>query len=290
MKCAQLDTYARNYDKQLLYASNYDKHLSYMVNEFILRIFFYPKLREYQSVLDLGCGTGRVSLRLAKTSMEVVATDVSIYMLRIARMKAARLQCPNILFVLCSACMLPFRTDSFNAVISCGTLHHLKEVKTACEGLYRVLKMGGRFYAYECGRNNPLLKSESYHPSSNEIRRIKSILQQIGIMLTVTPLVGLPVFKDYVIIDGRKVCEGESAHTERQVIIQGEVVIDGEHRQRIEKMREKHARKDELVARAIGFENKPPNVWEENRVDVCRFRRARACLDRLFQFSLTLTI
>jgi SAM-dependent methyltransferase len=65
-------------------------------------IDFYLKLadraqRKGQAVLDLACGTGRVTLPLAKTGVRVVGLDLAADMLAIARQKAQGL--PNLRWV-----------------------------------------------------------------------------------------------------------------------------------------------------------------------------------------------
>lgn len=43
---------------------------------------------DFQEVLELGCGTGEIALRLAKDSKRVFATDLSMDMLEVAKQKA----------------------------------------------------------------------------------------------------------------------------------------------------------------------------------------------------------
>ena len=51
-------------------------------------IDFINKHAKFQSVLELGCGTGEVAIRLAKQNKSVVATDLSDDMLYVAKEKA----------------------------------------------------------------------------------------------------------------------------------------------------------------------------------------------------------
>ena len=48
-------------------------------------IDFINKHAKFQSVLELGCGTGEVAIRLAKQNKSVVATDLSDDMLYVAK-------------------------------------------------------------------------------------------------------------------------------------------------------------------------------------------------------------
>lgn len=55
-------------------------------------IQFINEHADFHSVLELGCGTGEIAIRLAKRNKEVFATDLSQDMLEVARMKAIKNQ------------------------------------------------------------------------------------------------------------------------------------------------------------------------------------------------------
>lgn len=108
-------------------------------------------------VLDLGCGTGDLALRLARSApatTELVAADFSEPMLALARRKLARAGLEGkVEFVWADAAELPFADGSFGAVGIAFALRnliwrnphaeqHLAEVR-------RVLAPGGRFVVVE---------------------------------------------------------------------------------------------------------------------------------------------
>lgn len=102
------------------------------------------------TVLDLGCGTGRYSIWLARVGAKVTAVDFSEGMLAEARKKleqstgqerggepvrfiAADLHKP-----------VQFAAESFDLVVSGLVLEHLREMGTFFGEVQRVLKPGGR--------------------------------------------------------------------------------------------------------------------------------------------------
>jgi ubiquinone/menaquinone biosynthesis C-methylase UbiE len=79
--------------------------------------------RPCRAVLELGCGTGEFSRRLAQVARTVVALDLSGEMIRVARSRSARLS--NIQYVVGDLTTLPLRHRTFDCVVSLNTLHHV---------------------------------------------------------------------------------------------------------------------------------------------------------------------
>lgn len=100
-------------------------------------------------VLDMGCGTGRCSIPLAQTGRHVIATDLSVGMLRKAIAKASKSGVGNITYFLADAEDLPLKSGSFSTVISFGMLHHVTDPVATIEGVEKLLRPGGAFYALE---------------------------------------------------------------------------------------------------------------------------------------------
>jgi ubiquinone/menaquinone biosynthesis C-methylase UbiE len=109
-------------------------------------------LRAKGQVLELGCGTGRVSIPLAKAGVEIVGVDRSAPMLERARKrnrirgsrKPARAR-----FVRADIRALPFRDGSFPSVIApYGILQSLtrpSDLTAALTSVARVVAPGGTF-------------------------------------------------------------------------------------------------------------------------------------------------
>jgi demethylmenaquinone methyltransferase / 2-methoxy-6-polyprenyl-1,4-benzoquinol methylase len=101
--------------------------------------------KEGARVLDVACGTGDLSLALAKEAgARVVGTDFCRPMLEIARRKAAANDFSEIPFVEGDALKLPFAEGSFDAVSIAFGLRNLASVEAGLRELRRILKPGGR--------------------------------------------------------------------------------------------------------------------------------------------------
>ncbi len=94
------------------------------------------------SVADLGCGTGRHALRLAAAGARVAALDYSGGMLAAARRKPGA---EAVRFVVCDLqAPLPLRTASFDRVLNCLVLDHVRELEPLFAEMHRVVRPGGR--------------------------------------------------------------------------------------------------------------------------------------------------
>lgn len=101
-------------------------------------------------VLELGCGTGRVSLPVARSGTALVGIDRSEPMLARARRRVARARLADrINLVRGDIRVLPFRACRFGLVMApYGILQSLvreRDLAAAIESVSRVLAKGGRF-------------------------------------------------------------------------------------------------------------------------------------------------
>jgi SAM-dependent methyltransferase len=102
-------------------------------------------------ILDAGCGTGEVARPLAAMGCRVVGLDRSSEMVGEARLSSMRVEEPPV-FLRGDVESLPFRSDSFAAVLCVGVLDYLLPRRHGCPEdaalpaiteLVRVLKPGG---------------------------------------------------------------------------------------------------------------------------------------------------
>ena len=103
-------------------------------------------------VLDVGCGPGRIAVRLAKVApaARVVGIDVLPDMIDRASAHAVRAGVADRTeFRVADVAALPFPDDSFDVAISTFSLHHWPDPKVGLAEVYRVLKPGGVALIYE---------------------------------------------------------------------------------------------------------------------------------------------
>ena len=103
------------------------------------------KKANYEKILDLGCGTGRHTIFLAKEGFSVYATDISTTGINIVKNKAKSLGLNNIHFKQHDMRRIPFADSFFDAVVCTWTIYHgtLNEIRKTVGEIYRVLKPNG---------------------------------------------------------------------------------------------------------------------------------------------------
>jgi SAM-dependent methyltransferase len=94
-------------------------------------------------LLELGVGTGRVSLPLHRRGRRVVGVDLSLPMLDRYRAKAAALGLPPPAVLRADVTRLPFRDASVDAVLEVHVLHLVPAWQQALVEVRRVLAPGG---------------------------------------------------------------------------------------------------------------------------------------------------
>ncbi len=100
-------------------------------------------------VLELGCGTGRVSLPLARAGVDLVGIDRSAAMLTRLAHQLSKSRIRQLRVLRGDIRALPFRDGAFNAVLApYGVLQSLispRDLKAALASVARVLRRGGLF-------------------------------------------------------------------------------------------------------------------------------------------------
>lgn len=98
-----------------------------------------------ETIMDLGCGTGRHSIYLASKGFHVIATDVSETAVEHTRAKAVELGLANMEFKQHDMRNIPYEDNSLDAVLCVWTTGHgnLEDTRQTTNEIYRVLKSGG---------------------------------------------------------------------------------------------------------------------------------------------------
>ena len=137
-----------------------------------------------RAVLDLGCGDGKLAVRLAALGARVDGLDSDAAMLRAAASRAAAAEI-GVDFVVGQAEALPFTAGRFDIVVAVTVLCFVSDAEAVFREIARVLRPGGAVVIGELGRwslwalrrrirgwlGNPLWRAARFH-TEGELRRL----------------------------------------------------------------------------------------------------------------------
>jgi arsenite methyltransferase len=105
------------------------------------------RMKPSDVVLDIGCGTGSLALRLAPSAAMVHGLDISSEMIRIARGKAQAEGAANVSFHVgpFDSSLEVFEPESLDGICAYSLLHLVEDRPAALARIYRLLKPGGFF-------------------------------------------------------------------------------------------------------------------------------------------------
>lgn len=141
----------------------------------------FGKIKPKSIVLDIGCGTGTFTKIMDDFGFRCSGLDISPNLIKIAEKKY-----PHIYFKIGDAENLPFESDSFDAVLLSGIIHHLPDPSKCAKEVFRILKPGGVFIAFDPNRKNPFMwiyrdRSSPFYSSKGVTKNERPVLaKEIG--------------------------------------------------------------------------------------------------------------
>lgn len=173
----RFDRWSRTYDRSWSQPLFFDRIHRTVLNRLAIDSNGVPP----ESVLDVGCGTGRL-LRLAGQrwpAARLLGVDPAEGMVKVA----SRLT-PAATFYVGSAESLPLPSASVHVVVSTLSFHHWKDQVAGISEIARVLVPGGRFILADFLL--PLgLSRITTHLRSNEPAAVRELFTQAGITVQV---------------------------------------------------------------------------------------------------------
>lgn len=134
-------------------------------------------------VLDVGCGPGHLSIRLAREhGLEVTGLDLDPAMIERARANGERMVVdrggqPS--FVVGDVASLPFADGTFDLVVSTLSMHHWDDPSAGLTEVARVLRPGARALIWDLRRG--ILRLHLHAPDALEVAR-RSPLRVVSVV------------------------------------------------------------------------------------------------------------
>lgn len=126
-----------------LWAASYDQEKNGLIAVEEPRVDGLLSRLSFIDVLDVGAGTGRYALKLARSGARVTAIDRSPEMLAVARQKAQAEGLPIDFQLASFENSLPFEANQFDLLICALALCHVPDLARTVQEFARVLRKGG---------------------------------------------------------------------------------------------------------------------------------------------------
>lgn len=144
-------------EKQIDYFSKKQPHLDSVISNYTLKltqkVIDKLTLKEGDSIIDIGCGSGRFTLPLLNRGLHVTGVDFSKELLDELR----ALKKNNLKIIQADIDHLEdLVKDKFNFATGFFILHHLNNLETSLKSLRKILKKGAKIAFVEPNPANPL--------------------------------------------------------------------------------------------------------------------------------------
>jgi 2-polyprenyl-3-methyl-5-hydroxy-6-metoxy-1,4-benzoquinol methylase len=140
MRLPNLDE-LKNKEEIYLYKHDTDAHGSFASSERINHIVKLVKKYSFgKKILDIGCAQGNIATLLAEQGFETIALDLNQNFLNYAKKKR---EFGNISYVCASALNIPFKANTFDAVVIGELIEHVAYPEKLLKEAKKVLKKEG---------------------------------------------------------------------------------------------------------------------------------------------------
>jgi ubiquinone/menaquinone biosynthesis C-methylase UbiE len=135
----------------------YDFVLRFIMREQVFKQLLVKQVNPQPTdkILDLGCGTGTLTLMIQKQqpNADLTGLDSDEQVLKIARQKSQQAGFTKVRWEKGMAFSLPYQEGTFETVASCLAIHHLalSDKRKTFKEVFRILKPGGTFNIADFG-------------------------------------------------------------------------------------------------------------------------------------------
>jgi ubiquinone/menaquinone biosynthesis C-methylase UbiE len=154
-------------------AGYYDPHWRAQLEPVQRRLIELASLREGERVIDVACGTGKVSFRAASLvgpKGRVLGTDLSEGMLQLAQKVASEQELSNVTFERMDAEDLRIADGSFDLALCSLGLMYVPDTEKAVKEMHRILRPGGRAVISVWGRRDRCGWAEIFSIVDNRVK------------------------------------------------------------------------------------------------------------------------
>jgi len=148
-------------------------------------------IRSGDDVLDVGCASGLLTMRMAALTDpgQAVGLDLSGTRLEMARGTATRAEVSNLAYVEGDVCAIPFDDDHFDVAFSRFTFEYLREPHRALKEMKRVTRPGGRVVVMDLDGNGVF-----HYPIPPEVEQTLNQLTRALAKVGFDPFIGRKLY------------------------------------------------------------------------------------------------
>ena len=137
-----MNTEKRDFDKE---ADTWDEAPARvkLANDIVAAISDEIVLTSNMDVLDFGCGTGLLTLRLQPVVRSITGVDSSEGMINVLKAKIVKQKLPNVKTQYIDNEEGDIPGGNYNLIVSGMTLHHVKEIRSLIDRFYGIIAPSG---------------------------------------------------------------------------------------------------------------------------------------------------